>query len=99
MVGGQKAYREVPTYSTTLFHSRIAAVGATPDVRSDIEGEAAIDHESQTYRRLFFVDNLLVGAVLIGERRGRQRLIDLIQSRTPIPQSERTRLLDMSVPL
>lgn len=99
MLGGEQPYLEVPTYSTTLFHSRIAAMGATPDVVPADEALSAIDTNAQTYRRLFFKGDRLIGAVLIGERRGRQRLIELIESRASIPSAERSKLLDLSAPL
>ncbi len=93
MLGELTAYESVPTYSTTLFHSRIAAFGATPESDPTLESVFAIDKTNATYRRLFFRGNHLVGGVIIGKARGRARLIRMIKDREEISPSERESLL------
>ncbi|HLZ06952.1 MAG TPA: FAD-dependent oxidoreductase [Chloroflexota bacterium] len=93
MLGDSLPYNEVPTYSTTLFHSKIMAFGATPESNVGLEAVMAIDDATESYRRLFFQDELLLGGVIIGGRKGYPRLIELVQTQTPIPRSEREALV------
>lgn len=93
MLGERVAYQSVPTYSTTLFDSRIAAFGATPESDPTLESVFAIDHVNRTYRRLFFRGNHLVGGVIIGKPVGRARLIRMIKDRVEVSPSERESLL------
>jgi NADPH-dependent 2,4-dienoyl-CoA reductase/sulfur reductase-like enzyme len=93
MLGARIPYNEVPTYSTTLFHNRIMAFGATTESDPDLEPAMAIDEEAQNYRRLFFKGDLLLGGVIIGARKGFPKLIELIQTKTPIPRTDRAPLL------
>ena len=95
MVGGSVAYDEVPTYSTTLFHSRIMAFGATPESNPELESVLWLDEATESYRRLFFHGEHLLGGVIIGQRKGFPRLIELIQTRDPIARSEREKLLTL----
>jgi len=93
LLGDHVAYDEVPTYSTTLFHNRIMAFGATPESNVGLASVMSIDPTTESYRRLFFADEHLLGGVIIGDRKGYSKLIDLIQKRTPIPPDEREQLL------
>jgi NAD(P)H-nitrite reductase large subunit len=93
MLGARIPYNEVPTYSTTLFHNRIMAFGATTESDPELEPEMAIDETAQNYRRLFFKGEHLLGGVIIGARKGFPKLIELIQTKTPVPHSERAPLL------
>lgn len=93
MAGGTVAYDEIPTYSTTLFHSRIMAFGATPESNPGLESVVWVDNEGQNYRRLFFDGEHLLGGVIIGQRKGFPKLIDLIRTRTPVAKSDREKLL------
>jgi NAD(P)H-nitrite reductase large subunit len=93
MLGSHIPYNEVPTYSTTLFHNRIMAFGATSESEPDLEAEMAIDETAQNYRRLFFKGEVMVGGVIIGARKGFPKLIELIQTKTPVPHAERAPLL------
>lgn len=52
------------------------------------------DFENLSYKRLFFKGGRLVGAVLIGEMRGRKRLLELIKARARFSQCERLGLLE-----
>ena len=66
MQGKQEPYETVPTYTSGLFDSKLAVMGATPEISSAVEGISRLDMENRTYRRLFFIGSRLVGAVLIG---------------------------------
>ncbi len=93
MLGAHLPFNEVPTYSTTLFHNRIMAFGATTESDPDLEPEMAIDETAQNYRRLFFKGDILLGGVIIGARKGFPKLIELIQTKTPVPREDRAALL------
>jgi NAD(P)H-nitrite reductase large subunit len=88
MAGGCQPYEEVPTYSTTLFDSRILSIGVTPENRPDLEAVSWIDWTTRTYRRLFFLEDRLVGAVFIGDRRGRTKVLELIRQRERIADKQ-----------
>ncbi len=95
MLGGVTPYDEIPTYSTTLFHSRIMAFGATPESNPGLESVMAIDHATQSYRRLFFQGEHLIGGVIIGQRKGFPKYLELIHTRAPVPRTEREQLLSV----
>lgn len=95
MLGVPTPFDDVPTYSTTLFDNRIMAFGVTPEVDRGLEAIHRIDRAAESYRRLFFRDEHLVGGVIIGPRKGFPKLIDHIKSATPIPRSERESLLTL----
>lgn len=93
MLGGQQAYAEVPYYTSTMFESQMAAIGTTPDIRPDLEAISRVDMNARVYRRLFFLEGRLAGAVLVGDIRVRRQLMELIKSRQVIPPAERQKLL------
>ena len=93
MMGGRQVYAEVPYYTSTMFESQMAAIGTTPDVRPDMDSLARTDLEARRYRRLFFLEGRLAGAVLIGDIRVRRQLMDIIKSRETVPPAEREKLL------
>jgi NAD(P)H-nitrite reductase large subunit len=97
MLGAHIPYDDVPTYSTTLFHNRIMAFGATPESNPDVESVTWLDDASESYRRLFFRGERLVGGVIIGQRKGFPKLIDMIKQRTPIQPSEREQVLTQTL--
>jgi len=78
MLGGRVRYEEVPYYTSTLFDSSMTVLGATPDIRPDLEPVARVDLAARTYRRLFFLGDRLAGAALIGEIRARRQFIQLV---------------------
>ena len=94
MLGRDEVYNQVPNYSSTLFASTLSVVGATPETRADLEAISRVDWESKTYRRLFFWENRLVGAVFIGGRKGKRQITEMIRDRTPV-EGPRERLLDL----
>ncbi|MGH7862857.1 MAG: hypothetical protein ACRENM_06320, partial [Candidatus Dormibacteraceae bacterium] len=40
--------------------------------------------EEKFYRQLFFIEDRLVGAIMIGPPKGRKRLIEIMQQRQPV---------------
>lgn len=95
MLGGRQAYQDVPYYTSGLFDSRLSAVGLTPEVLPDLEAIHCIDWEKRTYRRLFFRDGRLVGAMLIGDLRPKTPYTEIIRSRRQFKESERPALLQI----
>jgi NAD(P)H-nitrite reductase large subunit len=94
MLGQQRiAYTEVPYYTSTMFESQMAAIGSTPDVRPDMETLSRVDMNARVYRRLFFYEGRLAGAVLIGDIRVRRQLMDVIKARDVVPAEERQKLV------
>jgi NAD(P)H-nitrite reductase large subunit len=49
--------------------------------------------DARVYRRLFFYQGRLAGAVLVGDIRVRRQLMDYIRSRQVIPEADRQKLL------
>jgi NAD(P)H-nitrite reductase large subunit len=43
-----------------------------------------VEYEPRNYKRLFFLGDKLVGAILVGKMKGRKKVLELISSRTPI---------------
>src|SRR5205823_9513597 len=93
MLGGHVAYDEVPYYTSTMFESQMAAIGSTPDVRPEMEALSRVDMDARVYRRLFFYEGRLAGAVLVGDIRVRRQLMEIIKSRQVVPQTDREKLL------
>jgi 3-phenylpropionate/trans-cinnamate dioxygenase ferredoxin reductase subunit len=94
MAGQRTAYEDIPMYSSSLFDSYIRVIGLTPENSSDLETLEEVDPPKRSYQRLFFLDDRLVGAALIGEMRYRTRIFAAIRSRERIPKEERKLLLD-----
>lgn len=97
MAGGRQEFKDLRTYTSTLFDSRMTVVGATPEIRPDLEGvSATISPEKNggqwAYRRLFFHEKRLVGMVLIGDMHAKLDLIKVVRSREPA-WDDRERLL------
>jgi NAD(P)H-nitrite reductase large subunit len=93
MLGERKFYNDVPMYSTGLFNSRIRVMGLTPENVPDLESWEHLDAQNRNYQRLFFKEGRLVGGCLIGDIRMQTRIIQMIQARQVIPESERGKLL------
>jgi NAD(P)H-nitrite reductase large subunit len=95
MAGADETYVEVPTYTSTMFHSKLRVVGITSEVSPEVESITKADHDARTYARLFFLHDRLVGAVAIGELRNRKELLTLIKTKAPlVTPSERQAVLD-----
>ena len=72
MAGASEDFFDVPTYTTTMFGSTLAVMGVTPDVQPDLESVRTYSFEEKYYRKLFFKDDRLVGAIMIGPPKGRK---------------------------
>jgi len=68
-------------------------MGVTPDVQPDLESVRTFSYEEKFFRKLFFLDERLVGAIMIGPPKGRKKLIEIMRSRQKITRP-REELLD-----
>jgi NAD(P)H-nitrite reductase large subunit len=93
MAGASEDFFDVPTYTTTMFGSTLAVMGVTPDVQPGLESVRTYSFEEKFYRKLFFKDDRLVGAIMIGPPKGRKKLIEIMRSRQVI-ERPRQELLD-----
>ena len=93
MAGADEDFFDVPTYTTTMFGSTLAVAGVTPDVQPGLESVRTFSFEEKFYRKLFFKDGRLVGAIMIGPPKGRKKLIEIMRSRQKI-ERPREELLD-----
>ena len=84
MAGEEEDYFDVPTYTTTMFNSTLAVMGVTPDVQPDLDSVRTFSYEEKFYRKLFFKDDRLVGAIMIGPPKGRKKLIEIMRSQERI---------------
>jgi NADPH-dependent 2,4-dienoyl-CoA reductase/sulfur reductase-like enzyme len=99
MAGGREAYLDVPTRSSPIFDTNIVAMGLFEFTDPAIHVEQRTmpgDRGGTDYRRFFFRDDKLVGAVFLGSPKGRKKVVELIRAgmmyRTP---SERAALFDV----
>jgi NAD(P)H-nitrite reductase large subunit len=93
MAGDSEDFFDVPTYTTTMFGSTLAVMGVTPDVQPGLESVRTYSFEEKFYRKLFFKDDRLVGAIMIGPPKGRKKLIEIMRSRQRIERPKQE-LLD-----
>lgn len=93
MAGADEDFFDVPTYTTTMFGSTLAVMGVTPDVQPGLESVRTYSFEEKFYRKLFFKDERLVGAIMIGPPKGRKKLIEIMRSRQVIERPKQE-LLD-----
>src|SRR5258707_14251511 len=93
MAGGGEDFLAVPTYTNTMSGSTPGVAGVTPDVQPDLESVRTYSFEEKFYRKLFFKDGRLVGAIMIGPPKGRKKLIEIMRSRQII-ERPREELLD-----
>lgn len=94
--GDRQPFAHVPTYTSTLFDSRITVFGSTPADQPMLESVMAYDMDSFYYKRLFFHEHLLVGGVLIGSAaKSRTPLLQLVKERREIPNEDRESLLTL----
>src|SRR5258708_4432036 len=93
MAGANEDFFDVPTYTTTMFGSTLAVAGVTPHVQPHLEAVRTYDFDEKFYRKLFFKDDRLVGAIMIGPPKGRKKLIEIMRSRNVI-ERPKEELLD-----
>ncbi|MGO8947612.1 MAG: NAD(P)/FAD-dependent oxidoreductase [Ktedonobacterales bacterium] len=83
MAGGHDPYFDVPTYTSPLFDTNIAVMGIAesnnPELHS-ISRTTPGDKGNQDYRKFFFKENRLVGAVFIGSPKGRRKIVEIIRN-------------------
>ncbi len=83
MAGAREAYRDVPTYTSPLFNTNIAVMGIAESnnpALTSTSHSAPGDKGNTDYRKFFFKENRLVGAVFIGSPKGRKKVVELIRT-------------------
>jgi NAD(P)H-nitrite reductase large subunit len=83
MAGAHEAYRDVPTYTSPLFNTNIAVMGIAESNNPTLTStshSAPGDKGNTDYRKFFFKENRLVGAVFIGSPKGRKKVVELIRT-------------------
>jgi NAD(P)H-nitrite reductase large subunit len=99
MAGAHEAYTDVPTYTSPLFNTNIAVMGIAESnnpALTSFSHSALGDKGNMDYRKFFFKDNRLVGAVFIGSPKGRKKVVDLIRTGAEFPTTaEREALFDV----
>jgi 3-phenylpropionate/trans-cinnamate dioxygenase ferredoxin reductase subunit len=93
MAGEHEDFFDVPTYTTTMFGSTLAVMGVTPDVQPALESVRTYSFDEKFFRKLFFYEDRLVGAIMIGPPKGRKKLIEIMRSMQLI-EGPREDLLD-----
>lgn len=88
MAGARQAVAETRSYTTTMFDSRMTVIGATPETHPEIQSVSHTEFSGErpkdwTYRRLFFFEERLVGAVIIGDMHAKLDLVKAIRSKQP----------------
>jgi len=99
MAGGHEPYVDVATYTSPLFNTNIAVMGIAesnnPALTSNSHS-APGDKGNTDYRKFFFKEHRLVGAVFIGSPKGRKKMVEMIRSEQEFPtQAEREALFDV----
>jgi len=64
MAGADEISSTLPTYTTTMFGSTLAVMGVTPTCKPGLESVRTYSFEEKFYRKLFFKDDRLVGAIM-----------------------------------
>ena len=99
MAGGHEAYRDVPTYTSPLFNTNIAVMGVAESnnpALTSTSHSAPGDKGNTDYRKFFFKENRLVGAVFIGSPKGRKKVVELIRTEQEFATpAERDALFDV----
>jgi NAD(P)H-nitrite reductase large subunit len=68
-------------------------MGITPDVQPDLESVRTFSYDERFFRKLFFFEDRLVGAIMIGPPKGRKKLIEMMRRQEPV-EGPRDALLD-----
>lgn len=100
MAGGRAAYVDVPTYTSPLFDVNIAVMGTAelnnPALESTSKSLPGEKPGTTDYRKFFYKENRVVGAVFIGSPKGRKKMVELIRSgQTAATPAEREALFDL----
>jgi 3-phenylpropionate/trans-cinnamate dioxygenase ferredoxin reductase subunit len=67
-----------------MFGSTLAVMGVTPDVQPGLDSVRTFSYQEKFFRKLFFMEDRLVGAIMIGPPKGRKKLIEIMRSRQVI---------------
>ena len=89
MLGAKEPYVEVPTYASGMFNSNISVMGVTTEEEPAAEAVVEVDYDQRNYKRLFFLQDKLVGAILVGKMKGRKKILELIRSRASIEDRQK----------
>jgi NAD(P)H-nitrite reductase large subunit len=99
MAGAREAYFDVPTYTSPLFDTNIAVMGVAESNNPALTSTHKIMPDGRggkDYRKFFFKEDRLVGAVFIGSPKGRKKMVELIrQGGSYATQAEREALFDV----
>jgi len=72
-----------------MFNSNISVMGVTTEEEPDAESLYEVEYGARNYKRLFFLGDKLVGAILIGKMKGRKKVLELISSRTLVGERQK----------
>ncbi|OLD10961.1 MAG: hypothetical protein AUJ06_01265 [Chloroflexi bacterium 13_1_40CM_3_70_6] len=89
MLGAKEPYVEVPTYASGMFNSNISVMGVTTEEEPAAEAVVEVDYDERNYKRLFFLEDKLVGAILVGKMKGRKKILELIRSRASVEDRQK----------
>ncbi len=99
MAGANEAYLDVPTRSSPIFDTNIVAMGlfeVTDPAVETLQRAMPSERGGVDYRRFFFREHRLVGAVFLGSPKGRKKVVELIRSGAEYHTSrEREALFDV----
>ena len=99
MAGGHEPFLDVPTRSSPIFDTNIVVVGMAEGDNPELTAIARTMPSEQggtDYRKFFFREDRLVGAVFIGSPKGRRKLVEMIRSgHTCETQADRERLFEV----
>ena len=99
MAGSHEPYVDVPTYTSPLFDTNIAVMGIAeshnPELTS-VTRSVPGDKGNTDYRKFFFQEDRLVGAVFIGSPKGRKKVVEIIRTQQQFrTDTERNSLFDV----
>ncbi|MEO7201205.1 MAG: NAD(P)/FAD-dependent oxidoreductase [Candidatus Tumulicola sp.] len=97
MAGGDRSYSDVPEYSSLLFKGQtITQFGMSPELRADLEIVRSVDREKRWYRALFFLEQRLVGGLMLGKgnRAGKRKYVEAIKSKQAFERTDWEALLE-----
>jgi NAD(P)H-nitrite reductase large subunit len=89
MLGEDVSFEEPSVYTSTMFHTKMRAVGKSPKPHADYSALSQTDITRMTHFKLFFERDVLVGAVSIGDMPRRAELLHLIRSHEPVTDKHR----------
>lgn len=89
MLGEDVAFEEPSVYTSTMFHTKMRAVGRSPKPHVEYAALSYTDVARMTHFKLFFERDVLVGAVSIGDMPRRAELLHLIRSHEPVTDKHR----------